>query len=86
MKKLTLSAEDHVIAAAKQYAAEQGTSVSALFSRFVLALTAARPTAKRSLPRKSLTRKASGLISLPKGTSDDKLLEDAIAATHRVGR
>ena len=86
MKKLTLSAEDHVIDAAKQYAAEQGTSVSALFSRFVLALTAARPAAKRSLPRKSLTRKATGLISLPKGPSDDELLEDAIAATHRVDR
>lgn len=77
MKKLTLNADEHVIEAARRYADEHGTSISALFSRFVLALTD-EPSAQ-SPPRKSLTRKVSGLISLPDDMTDEQLLEDALA-------
>ncbi len=86
MKKLTLSADEHVIDAAKRYARKHGTSVSALFSRFVLSVTAEEPQERHEPPRKSLTRKATGLISLPEGISTDKLLEDALAEKYEIGR
>ena len=73
MKKLTLRVEEDVIDAAKRYAKEHGTSVSSLFSRFVLSLTADHPAQRHSLPRNSLCRKATGLISLPEGVSDEQL-------------
>ena len=85
MKKLTLNADGHIIDAAKRYAREHGTSVSALFSRFVLALTAEAPQEGHKLPSRSLTRKASGLISLPEDISDENLLQDALAEKYGDG-
>lgn len=79
MKKLTLNADSDIIDAAKRYAREHGTSVSALFSRFVLAVTAEAPRESHKLSSTPLTRKASGLISLPEGISDEDLLQDALA-------
>lgn len=86
MKKLTLSADEQIIDAAKRYAKKHGTSVSALFSRFVLSVTAEAPHERHKLPRKSLTRKATGLISLPEGVSADSLLEEALAEKYEIGR
>ena len=86
MKRLTLSVDERVIDAAKQYAREHGTSVSALFSRFVLEITAEEPQEEHKLPDNSLTRKATGLVLLPEGISTDRLLEDALAEKYEIGR
>jgi hypothetical protein len=86
VKKLTLSADERVIDAAKRYAKQHGTSVSALFSRFVLSVTAEEPQEQHKLPTKSLTRKATGLVSLPEGISTDSLLEDALLGKYEIGR
>ena len=86
MKKLTLSADEHVIDAAKRYARKHGTSVSALFSRFVLSVTAEEPQERHKLTSKSLTRKATGLVSLPEGISTDRVLEDALLEKYEIGR
>ena len=86
MKKLTVSADERVIDAAKRYARKHGTSVSALFSRFVLSVTAEEPQEQHKLPGMSLTRKATGLVSLPEGISAESLLEDALAEKYEIGR
>jgi Family of unknown function (DUF6364) len=75
VKKLTLSAEEEVVAEAKRLAAERKTSVSALFGRFV------RTIGKGSGDKKDvgrLTRKATGVIKMRRGSSDRKLLEKAL--------
>jgi len=70
MAKLTLNANPEVIEQAKRLAAEKHTSVSALFSRFIGALT------QKSHQRESmgkLTRKAAGAITLGEQSEKDVL-------------
>lgn len=70
MAKLTLNAESEVIAEAKRLAAERGTSVSALFARFIKALANGR---KQAEPLGKLTRRASGVIDLEDRDQKDVL-------------
>ena len=81
MKKLTLNADPEVIEQAKRLAEETGTSVSSLFERIVRLLARKRP-AKQRLGR--LTRKASGLVTLPRGKSERDVLADALAERYRT--
>ena len=83
MKKLTLGADEEVIRQAKRLAAENHTSVSAMFSRWVR--TMARQ--KKEGPREKLgplTRKALGLVKLPEDKSDRELLEEALAEQYEI--
>jgi hypothetical protein len=82
MPKLTLSIDEEVINQAKQIAEERGTSVSAMFAQFVNAISK-KPSlrTRRSGP---LTRKAIGLVKLPKNKTDRALLEEALV--ERYGR
>ena len=75
MTKLTLSVEEDVLEDAKRLAAENRTSVSAMFSRFI------RAVAGRNKPSRALgplARKASGLVSLPQGETYGGTLEEAL--------
>jgi hypothetical protein len=78
MKKLTLSTDARTIARAKRIADERGTSVSALFTDLIQAV----PMLNGRTGTK--TRKATGLIKLPGGKSDRKLIEDAVRQRHQV--
>lgn len=80
MTKLTLSADPEVIADAKRLAAEAGTSVSSLFERFI------RVLAGRRRPRRigPLTRRASGLIKLPRGKNERDVLAEALIEKYRI--
>ncbi|MGC8542011.1 MAG: DUF6364 family protein [Phycisphaerae bacterium] len=80
MPKLTLSADSEVIVLAKKLAGRQGTSVSSLFSQFIRSMDAKG----RSASLTPLTRRASGLIRLPRGKSTRQLIEEAL--TKRYGR
>ena len=79
--KLTLSADKELIKQAKKLAAENGTSVSAMFSRLIVAMTRARGSQEAMGP---LTRKATGLVRLSSASGDERLLEDALAAKYGV--
>lgn len=83
MPKLTLSADPATVALAKSLAAEHGTSVSAMFERFVrLSATERRPTTAVA----PLTRRISGLVALPKGSTPRTVLEDALLERHGLDR
>jgi len=82
MPKLTLSIDEEVIDQAKRIAEKRGTSVSAMFTQFVKAI-AKRPS-RRNRPSGPLTRKAIGLVKLPKNKTDRALIEEALA--ERYGR
>ena len=73
--KLTLSAEKEVVEEAKRIAREKNTSVSALFARYIKGISDLQRSEGTFGP---ITSKASGMISLPKGKSGEKLLEDAL--------
>jgi hypothetical protein len=77
--KLTLSADKDLIRQAKKLAAENGTSVSAMFSGVLRAMGR---NSKLQEPPAPLTRKATGLIRLPSAAEDERLLEDALAAKY----
>lgn len=79
--KLTLTADPEIIQTAKRLAAARNTSVSALFSRVIESLQTEQETPVSDLG--SLTRKASGLVSLPAGRTDRDLLEEALMEKHR---
>jgi hypothetical protein len=75
MKKLTLSADPEVIELAHELARKSGTSLSAMFVRFVKLLAKKRGRVTRLGP---LTRKATGLAKLPRGKSARDVLTDAL--------
>jgi hypothetical protein len=79
MGKLTLSADPAVIARAKRLARRHGTSVSAMFERLIRGM-ADGPAATRSVG--PLTRRASGIIALPRGKTDRQVLEEALAGKY----
>lgn len=79
MKKLTLGVDPQVIEKARDLAEQTGTSVSSMFERFVRLLAGEHRSAK---PIGPLTRKATGMIALPKGRSDREILEDALLEKH----
>lgn len=76
MTKLTLSADDELVAQAKRLAEESGTSLSSMFARFVQA--ALREKSRFDEPG-PVTRRATGLVTLPAGKSDRELVEEALA-------
>ena len=82
--KLTLSAEKPLIEDAKRMAGERNTSVSAMFSRFLRAMKVVSSDAPPALG--PITRRASGMVRLPDGRSDRKLMEEALSERHGARR
>ncbi len=74
--KLTLSADKELIRQAKKLAAQQNTSLSALFSRLIRVMT---HDAQSREARAPLTKRASGLIHLPADSDYKDLLAEALA-------
>ncbi len=74
-KKLTLSVDEETIRQAKQIAAEEGTSVSAMFSRLVQAM-AHEPG--KQIEIGPITRRATGLVELPSDKTDRERLQEAL--------
>ncbi len=81
MRKLTLNADELIIEKANFLAEEEGTSVSAMFDRFVR-MRLARRQAHRSLG--PIARKAAGVISLPRGKRAGQILEEALAEKYEI--
>lgn len=79
LTKLTLSADKKLVERAKKLAAQQGTSLSSMFSRFLLAVIEERDAARKPGP---VTRRATGLVALPEGKSDRELTEEALVERH----
>ena len=74
--KLTLSAPEDVIRDAKRIAAENKTSVSAMFTRFLSAV--AQPDVERDTALGPVTLEATGIVRLPRKRTERQLLEDAL--------
>ncbi len=79
MQKLTLSADESIIKKAKQLAEEEGTSVSAMFDRFVRLLLARRANDPAV---GSIALKATGVITFPDGKQEREILEEALDEKH----
>lgn len=80
MPKLTLSAEKDVIEKAKRIAEERGTTVSAMFSQFVDAISSPSRRRRKAAP---ITRRLRGLAKVSAKKSDRELFETAILEKHR---
>ena len=74
-KKLTLSAPKDVIDEAKRIAARNRTSVSAMFTRFLNAVSSSGDPDTISIG--PVTSRATGILDIPPGT-EDQLLADAL--------
>lgn len=75
MTKLTLSVEEAVVEKAKQIAKANDTSVSAMFTQFVLSMAAGE---SRPLKIGPLTRKLIGILKVPADKSYKDLLTEAL--------
>jgi hypothetical protein len=75
MVKLTLSAQKEVVARARKLAAANNTSISSMFERLIRLMSRTRASKPTVGP---ITRKATGLIGIPKGRTERQLLEDAL--------
>ena len=80
MTKLTLSADDELVAQAKQLAAESGTSLSSMFTRFVQAALRERSRFEEPGP---VTRRATGLVTLPSDRTDREIIEEALTERYQ---
>lgn len=80
MPKLTLNAGKDVIEKAKRIAAKRGTSVSAMFSQYVGAISAPPRGRRKPAP---ITRGLRGVAKAPAGKTDRELYEAAILARGR---
>ena len=83
MTKLTLSVDEGVVEKAKRIAEANHTSVSAMFSHFVESVAARGAPTTRIGP---LTRKLTGIVSIPPGKEYKELLTEALAARHGEAR
>ena len=81
--KLTLSAEEELVALAKRVAKSRRMSVSALFARVIRALDR-ETTADRS-DLGPITRQASGLVTQRSQRSDRELIEEALEEKYLHG-
>jgi len=81
MTKLTLSVDEAVVERAKEIAQANGTSVSAMFSRFVKSMDSPIPKDFKIGP---LTRKATGIAKLPPGKDYKEALADALAEKYGI--
>lgn len=83
MSKLTLSMNETTIAKAKakKLAAEKGTSVSAMFSKYIQAMSRRRDTREARIS--PLVKRVSGIISLD-SEKQKKVLTDALMEKYRV--
>jgi len=75
--------DEEVIAQAKRLAAERGTSVSAMFARLVRAMAAPQKGTSRIGP---ITRRATGLVTLPAGKTDGEILQEALSDRYGLRR
>ncbi len=75
MTKLTLSADSDLVRQAKQLTRDQGTSLSALFDRFIRSLLVQQGSDEVVGP---LSAQALGLLRLPESKSDQELLTEAL--------
>jgi hypothetical protein len=81
MKKLTLTARESTIETAKRLAEENGTSISAMFERFILYLASRKESRKGDVG--PVTRKATGLIELSVDDVNGRaVLENALLDRH----
>lgn len=78
--KLTLSADSELIRQAKLLARKRGTSLSAMFDRFVRSSVLNEQLHDTPGP---LTARALELVQLPENRTDRELLEEAITEKHR---
>jgi hypothetical protein len=83
MKKLTLSADEKVIAQAKRLAVRQRTSVSAMFARFVTSASR-RENTPHEVPPDSIAARVTGVIRLPKGKSERDVLTEALMVKYGI--
>ena len=85
-QKLTLSADPEVIRKAKELAAKEGTSVSALFERWTILFTKTGTTNAGFAPHKEapseLAQSVSGIIELDEAADERSLLTDALLEKH----
>ena len=76
--KLTLAIEPRTIECAKDYAARHKTSVSALFARYINALTAEEQGGDFFIPHDSVLNRVAGIASLGREKADDDLRYEAL--------
>ena len=81
--KLTLSVEPEIVREAKRSAAEQNTSLSALFARLLRAMSKHHSA---DLDTSPITRRATGLVKLPNEVEDAELLTRGLVAKHRLDK
>ena len=77
--KLTLTVKPDIIRMAKMYASKHGTSVSATFSRIILALVAAEKKPTVDVPGGSVLKRLTGILKLPENQTADDLRSEALA-------
>jgi hypothetical protein len=82
--KLTLSADKNLIELARKIAKQDGVSISAAFTGYIMAR--AKKGGKLKIPQGPLTRKLGGMVKTPKGWNERKALETVLAQKYGLNK
>ena len=81
MTRLTLSADEKIVAMARKQANADGTSISAMFANIVKARAAQK---KRKRPLSPLAKEASGMLRAPSGFDEKEEIAQSLAKKYGV--
>lgn len=81
MKKLTLSADEEVVALAREIADRDGTSISAMFSGYIRALAR---QGRRKAKLAPITRRLAGILRVPSDFDEKEELAQALAEKYGI--
>ena len=85
MSKLTLTAPPEIISLAEEQAKLENTSISAMFSNFIMAKT---KLSRRNLRQKvgPLTKSLTGIVKLPEDFDEKELMSDVFTEKYGLGK
>ena len=85
-KKLTLTVQPETLEAARRYAREHNTSISAVFSEFIHAVADDREIRRPRIPRGFKLEEIAGIARLPKGETVEDVLREVLEKEHGASR
>lgn len=81
MKKLTLSADEEVVALAREIADRDGTSISAMFAQYIRARA---QQSRRKTKLAPITRRLAGILKVPPDFDEKEELAQALAEKYGI--
>jgi len=86
MSKLTLTAPPEIISLAEEQAKLENTSISAMFTNFIMAKTRLSSHSRSRQKVGPLTKSLTGVVNLPEGFDEKEFMSDVFTEKYGLGK